>query len=244
MPFNLLLLPFLGGYLLLRRLHFTRFRLARLDTQRLLIWMAIAGVLLVAAAGLLVLVLAALWPIPGHMWHGIVPFPHSGKALGAFLLGVVAPSLINRLPWFSLDEADEWGRRAVRDYGNEVEHVLLRAQQQASPVMVTLGSGKVYVGMVERNPNLEIDRRYLRLIPIVSGYRNKETHRVTFDTNYSLIKEMSEDPESPFHDVLHKDFDIVMPLAEVKTLHLYSLEAFEAFEQTRATETQPAPSSS
>lgn len=263
MPFNLLLLPFLGGYLCLRRLHAARFRLARLDTQRLLIWMAIAGVVLVVASGALTALMMAMWPGSARMWHRIVPFAHSGKAFGAFLLGVAAPSVLNRFyvpdriafwsvgkrgfAWlyrlhaFDLSDANEWGWRAVRDLGNDVEHVLLRAQQQASPVMVTLGSGKVYVGMVERSPNLEIDRRYLSLIPVVSGYRHKETHHVTFDTDYMLIKAMSEDPASPFHGVLRKDFDIVVPLAEVKTLHLYNLEAFAAFELSRATHASDLP---
>lgn len=59
-------------------------------------------------------------------------------------------------------------------------------------ILISLKSGKVYVGIlsaVTEDPNE--GHRCLELIPVVSGYRNKETQQLTFDTNYI------QDGESP-----------------------------------------------
>lgn len=46
MPSNLLLLPFLAGYLFLHSFHFTKFRAQRLDGYRLLMESAAVGLVL------------------------------------------------------------------------------------------------------------------------------------------------------------------------------------------------------
>ena len=100
--------------------------------------------------------------------------------------------------------------------------------------MATLGSGKVYVGYVTRNLNAEVERRYLRMLPIVSGYRTRDTLRVVFTTLYEQIRDEALDPASPFHSLLDKDFELVVPLAEIKTVSLFDFDAYEAFNREEA----------
>jgi hypothetical protein len=52
MPYNLLLLPLLGGFLFIHLTHFFRFGAQRLDGYRLLFQSAIAGICLSALARL------------------------------------------------------------------------------------------------------------------------------------------------------------------------------------------------
>ena len=58
MPTNLLILPLLGGFLLVHIWHLSRFRSQRLEGYRLLMETAIAGVILVTFARLLTYSLA------------------------------------------------------------------------------------------------------------------------------------------------------------------------------------------
>ena len=242
MPANLLILPFLGGFLLLRHLHRTRFDMARLDTQRLLVWMALGGAALLFCSAVVTVALGTWVPGAARLWHLLAPFPHSGKATGALLLGWALPPLLNRLPLRAAvgkepkprwNDPVAWGRRAIVRYGNEIERVLIRAQDRRMTVMATLGSGKVYVGFVERNANLEVERRYVRLFPVVSGYREKEDHNVVFTTFYDTVREQAKDPASPYHERLEPDFDVVFPISEIKTLHLYDLRVYEEFQRQR-----------
>ena len=59
MPYNLLLLPLLGGFLFFHLTHFFRFAAQRLDGYRLLFQSAIAGTFLSILARLIVLAIAA-----------------------------------------------------------------------------------------------------------------------------------------------------------------------------------------
>lgn len=261
MPYNLLLLPLLGGFILLQQWHATRFRLARQEKERLLIWAALAGLLLLAAATVLLVGFQRVWP-PGAtwaatVWHARVPFPHSGKATLALLLGLALPMALNRTPvlfgrfarrrdvWRGLRglgyDEDGWARVAIRDYGNELEDLLVRSLDRRAPVMLTLGSGKVYVGFVTRSLNPDVERRFVRLLPSLSGYRSKEDHQLSFTTFYDIVHEQAQNPASDLYGLSEQDFEIVIPMGEIKTLSLFDIRAFRVFNEADGGRGAPAP---
>jgi hypothetical protein len=90
MPYNLLLLPLIGGFLFVHLTHFFRFGAQRLDGYRLLFQSAIAGICLSAAARLIDL-LIDLTPlgVPAHrlwIWFSAVQLfrgQRSGSTVGA-----------------------------------------------------------------------------------------------------------------------------------------------------------------
>ena len=85
MPYNLLLLPLLGGYLFIIKSNYTRYAAARESGQRLLIHSAIAGVLLLAFSRLVVGFFVWIVPEAHDLFHQIFPkpaFEHFGTALG------------------------------------------------------------------------------------------------------------------------------------------------------------------
>lgn len=91
MPFNVLLLPLLGGYVFITYWNYTRFSARRYSGERLLIHSALAGVLLLVVSYIIVLFISGYWPGIAGAWTTRVPFPYSGVSLGALLLGVAAP---------------------------------------------------------------------------------------------------------------------------------------------------------
>lgn len=99
MPFNLLLLPLLGGLLLITRAHlFTYTTSASLAYKEILLFYA-------SMAGIVLLILSRLtcWTIAHFAWgmslaawlHSVAPFDFFGTALGAIIIALVAVRLFN-----------------------------------------------------------------------------------------------------------------------------------------------------
>ena len=231
MPFNLLLLPLLGGFLLLHRSYRWRFLLARFDGHRLIFFSAFAGVFLLAVSTVLTYLLAYLWPFLADSWHDVVPFAHSGKAIGALALGFSLPCVINRRR--GQDRATQT-RATIEYFGDDLEMLILRSMDVRMPLLITLGTGKVYVGYAARLFNPEVDRKYLRLMPVASGFRTRESHQVRFTTDYSAVMEASDDPTSEFHGLLRKDFELVISVEDIRSASLFDFAAYDAF--TKASE--------
>jgi hypothetical protein len=72
------------------------------------------------------------------------------------------------------------------------------------PLLVTLKSGKVYVGEPLRQiRNPSIMAKSIKLIPRYSGYRDPDTHKVEITTNYQKFRgrlRLRENPEPPNAD--------------------------------------------
>jgi len=91
-PFNLLLLPLLGGYLYLSKSNVRSYWTAQLQKEQLLFSAATYGLLF-----LLVSRLVVLWLLStdeglelAQSFHKLAPFPFAGTAFGTILLAVVA----------------------------------------------------------------------------------------------------------------------------------------------------------
>ncbi len=95
MPYNLLLLPLLGGYLFLRWWNPTRYHALRAEKERLVILAAIPGLASLTIAFAIVKGLGAAlpctdWPnVPCFpaWWKANIPFDYLGTSLLAFGLG-------------------------------------------------------------------------------------------------------------------------------------------------------------
>src|SRR5688500_8981224 len=88
MPFNVLLLPLLGGYIFISYWNRTRFDAKRYSGERLLLHSALAGIFLLVVSFAVVSTIATNWPEAYDWWRRLVPFDHSGTSLGALLLGI------------------------------------------------------------------------------------------------------------------------------------------------------------
>ena len=76
MPFNVLLLPLLGGYVFVSKWNYTRFDTKRHSGERLIIFSALAGVVFLVAAYAACHAVAYVWPKAFVVWHGLVPILH------------------------------------------------------------------------------------------------------------------------------------------------------------------------
>jgi hypothetical protein len=185
MPFNLLLLPLLGGYVFVRCWNFTKFYIIRSTNERLLIASSLAGIALLVASYAVHILSANLFPcsewsfcIP-TLWDKWIPIEYSGVSFGAFMIGLTACHFFNLF----CSEEKQIDRVINRD-AEPLELLLRRAQVEEAPVSITLESGKIYVGRVAHQFNPGTVTNYISLLPLKSGHRDPHTQAMVLDLNY------------------------------------------------------------
>lgn len=264
MPFNVLLLPLLGGYFFINHWLPTRFATKRYAGERLLFHAAAAGLVWLAAAFLGVTLVNSLDPSIGVAWKKLVPFPYAGVSLLAFFGGALGGWPLNLLLWFSGRTRNHYARAAMEAWGDYLEILMEDSIQRSLPVGVTLKNGKFYIGLVLQNFDPAYERKYVRLLPTDSGYRDPTTHRLNFTTNYSPVlreavrrlgeAEAAAGSVGPANaadrhpQAKPEDFQIVPPGSEIQSTVLWDWDAYAQFRETegadpapRTEETQPEP---
>jgi hypothetical protein len=128
-----------------------------------------------------------------------------------------------------------------------------RATIFRKPIMLTLKSGKVYVGQpVGGIGDPSVRAHSIKIIPLVSGYRDTDTHKVELPTKYRdvyqlMVLRQKEEPTNP-DDPLAKDIadlacsdgssvvtdmqdiGVVVLWSELQSLSLYDENIYRAFQ--------------
>jgi len=101
----------------------------------------------------------------------------------------------------------------------ELEEFLLQSNMRGLPVMITLGNKKVYVGFaMETQPDRD-EKKWVRLEPLLSGYRNNK-HEFKETTDYRWLHTGDVD------DAQKVDFDVILPVAEIISVHAFDLSVY------------------
>ena len=218
MPYNLFLLPLLGGFLFFHITHYFRFSAQRLDGYRLLLQAAIAGTCLAFVARILTALYGMLdsGGFFNMVWRQFSPFALSGTSALSLVLGPILALLVNA--FVGIDKAKDI---EIRRHGNALTKLLHRAQKDNLLISVTLDTRKWYVGWVAESPNLDPQELYFRLLPLTSGYRNKDTLE-TFRTNF--YEGVLQDPT-----LNHADFFVTLPLKDVKVANLFNANVYDDY---------------
>jgi hypothetical protein len=216
MPYNLLLLPLLGGFLFLHVSHYFRYLSQRLDGYRLLIQSAIAGTCLALVARFLIVGADAMRVGSGirSLWTQVLPIQYAGTAFLSLLLGPVFALLLNCF----------LGRKRSLElqikHGNSLIRLIHQAEKEKRLISITLSSRKWYVGWVAESPNLDPQELYFRLLPFMSGYRDKdslETYRTVF---YEDILGSVADTN---------DLVILIPLNELQSANFFDNRIYDEY---------------
>lgn len=121
-------------------------------------------------------------------------------------------------------------KTAVLVLNADLEIILMRSLELTIPVSVTLGNGKVYIGYVTGAIDPGDKRDMLRILPVVSGYRAGEEMKLCFTTWYINVYQRFNKDESLNH--LNPElFEVAFPLSEIKTINLFDIKAYQAFQQ-------------
>lgn len=95
MPFNVLLLPLLGGFIFVRYWNRTKYHAIRADKERILLLASAAGIIALGLSFVIKATLGALFPCSDYptlpcfpvVWYRLIPFPYSAASVLALVLG-------------------------------------------------------------------------------------------------------------------------------------------------------------
>ena len=224
MPFNLLLLPLLGGFVFFSHYYRTAYTAKRQDKERLLLYSSLWGLLFLAAS-LIASTVVPYFPVLvnlRHWWaYNTPPIEYSGISSFAFVLAMLTLGVLNLWNWLRSSKPEKAvAERVILTQGSQLEKLLYRSLIQGKRVMITLKNGKVYIGRVTISLTPEEDKDFL-LLPIKSGYREGDKQRLVLTTHYDeAYTEIQANEPDNYIEVI-SDFGVVIPISEVLTASLY-----------------------
>jgi hypothetical protein len=130
----------------------------------------------------------------------------------------------------------KWQKRLLKNAikNNDFELLIERASYHTIPIFFSLQCGKVYVGLVVRSPNPIEERKAIRILPIMSGYRETSTQEAVFTTFYlEIFKKLGDDNHEDLSHLDPVDFEVVIPSDQISSSHLFDLNAYEHFKENQ-----------
>lgn len=97
-----------------------------------------------------------------------------------------------------------------------IDYMFYQSLSQFKPILITLGSKKVYIGIINKlgEPSeSEAPNQEISLVPLISGYRNKDTLKVVFENNYVIPPEF--------------DSSIIIKVDEIETVSWFTQQVYE-----------------
>ena len=218
------LIPTLVGYFLLRSLNFTRFSIARDAGYHVLFKSAIAGgILLSVAHGLILAINRWVVDISGK-WEIYTTYPFSDTVTLGIALGLLVWLVGNLI--YSEDKA----AKAIAVNNGDLIELLIRDSMNAPKLIeISLKTGKSYIGFAVESGIAKSDESDISLIPLASGYRNKNSQELEITTNYApVIAELY--PNATSH-LDYLNFQIVIPKPEIVSARLFDPDTYLRFQR-------------
>ena len=220
MGLGLLLVPALSGYLFLKWFNGTRYSLPRETGYHVVFQSAIAGVALFFIARLFVVPAATYAPTFAECWKTIVPIDYSGTATGTFVVAVLLSWMLNKLSRFDRFEARQ---KAAEAAGDQISLIIDQAMLAGRFVELSLANRKSYVGSPVQGTFGHRDDGDVALIPIASGYRDKDSRKLVITTNYApAIKDQ-------LSGLALDDLKVAFPMRDIVSARLFDQKLYASF---------------
>ncbi|HHB6859375.1 TPA: hypothetical protein ACN7KA_004101 [Klebsiella pneumoniae] len=156
------------------------------------------------------------------------------KQIAWVVISIVLAALFGWLNKRRTSKGDRrWDALAKAVGNNAFESLLMEASARQFPIIATLSSRKIYVGLVTC-PALENGlSEHLEILPLLSGYRDKDDLTINITTNYhqhylesGVISGMSR--------LNIQDFRVLIPKDEVETISFFDTETYNKFKENEA----------
>ena len=165
---------------------------------------------------LIVLLIHCLFPKADDVWQSAIPYTFSDTVALAMLFSLIFPEIGNKI-W----KEEESAVKATEDNGDRIELLIMEAIRREHPLEITLKSRKSYIGRALRSRSVNYSRPDVSLIPVMSGYRDKETQDLKLTTNYALMTDRSA--------LAYEDFRIVIPKDQIVSVRLFDPDTYQQF---------------
>ena len=237
MPYNLFIIPIITGYLILTNSSLFKYNSQRLTRVRILFESIVIGVLSLGF-GFLIRSFVEILPFNVttqiYKFLDVIPFRQPDyfwtlifSCFLASILFIIIELCIRK--YYSKDDAIVW---AINKSGDELETLVKDSAIKAQTIMLTLKNDKVYIGFCEEIP-IPQKTNYLKLSPILSGYRDSETKEFKPTTDYfevveEFIREI-EYKEGIKKEKITLNTDIIIKQDEILTANVFEQEVYNKF---------------
>lgn len=239
MPYNLLIFPLISGYFILNSFAYFTEKYKRVTDQRLLFHSVITGIIYYTALFFIRRTIEAIAPkvIPAIFeWLEVFPIPHQTllwTSASGFVIVVVTIPILN----WCINQFSETKlfvnlnlktpvEQAVDRYGSELEQLFKASFLDSQLLQISLTNRKVYIGYANQIlPPKE--SQYVRIIPVISGYRHNDTNKLIFTTDYSYALDNFADNMTECGYGL----DIIIKKNEIISANIFDPEVYDSFQQ-------------
>lgn len=233
MPWNLLILPLIGGYYILTRCYIFKFHQKRLDRERLIFESVLLGIGLMVATYLLRVIIEIFATDIVNVLYTYSPFDQQYflTSLISVLLAILFTAIYNKI-----SEDEKWIKKSIIDVGNEFETLMKFSFEEESLLQFTLSNNKIYIAWVKELPIPSVSP-YVRVIPAISGYRD-EQKRTEFTTHYlSVYASYIKEGIVKYIDELNTD--LIIDITDIVTVSNFDPKMYKRFsEQFQESETK------
>ncbi len=191
----------------------------RQSSYHILFASAIAG--FVIFCGCVVLTALVLQQIPDKHWATLFGIDWLIPSLACIPLSLFL-LFLNLIPHYG---SGKTAYRAAKKRNDSLELLFIKSLLDNVPVALSLKSGKVYVGYItaEGDTNTN-DRKQVRILTMLSGYRTADTKELTITTNYAVtLQKLDFQPPVPY--------DIVIPVGEIESARFHNEILFRELQQ-------------
>lgn len=237
MTYNLFIIPIITGYFILTNSSLLKYNSQRLTRARILFESILIGLLSVGIGFILRGFLDLISPKITFWFYNTLEFiPFKQPAyfwtlIFSCLLSVALFVILEIcvLKFYSKDDAIIW---AVNKNGDELETLVKDSALNGQTIQITLKNDKVYIGFCEETP-IPQKTNYLKISPILSGYRDKETKKLVPTTDYfQVVQDFMDEikvKEGVELEEITLNTDIVIKQDEIITASIYEQEIFDKF---------------
>lgn len=235
MPESFWLFPILSGYYFLTRYVYLKYKYDRIETQRLVFNSVITGSVLFFFTYLGRIILNYLKPeIIPLVYKFLYKLPVEPQPLlwtfifNFLFIFIFTHSLNKVLKWFHYFKKQTPVEQAVDDFGDELEQLFKKVAKEELLIQITLKSNKVYVGFVEYIPPPK-QSNYLKIIPLISGYRNNESKKIKFNTEYYKAILLYQSDEVKYNSF---EMDLTIKQDEILVANVFDYDVYKEFEES------------
>ena len=164
-------------------------------------------------------------PAIAAYWKTILPLDYSGTAAVTFVLAAALPWILNWLPRFDRFTARQNSAKAA---GDEISLIIDQAMVEGRFVELSLASGKSYVGSPIQGTFGHRDDGDVALIPIASGYRDKDSRELVITTNYAPVI------EDQLAELALDHLKVAFPMREIVSARLFDQKLYASFLDDKA----------
>lgn len=191
-----------------------------LDGYRLLLHCSLAGAAILFLARVLVCFLKVFPFFAKYrpLWDRFGEIPYLGTFVLCIPLSVVTSAVWNI--FYKLDRARE---STVALNGDSLMQLMQKAVNEERMISITFDSRKWYAGYLIKAPDLRPSEQYFSLLPVLSGYRDKDTLVARRSIRYDELYEKFHEDGATSVD----DFVITLPIASVRTANLFDPDVYE-----------------